>query len=159
MGCFLHILILLQGILPTTSPKWTFQISLEEDLKIHSTECDCPWSEFKCSHAAVLFIYGIHKLSQADVECSWKKQKATYSKQLSQQTKCSFLQRSLQGCPEPHYELDSAWLYKALPDYSRTMLFTGLCWLMSSDKDNTSPINTVQSITTTEEFLTQVRDD
>lgn len=31
---------------------------------------------YKCSHAAALFIHGIHNnLSQTDLECIWKKQK------------------------------------------------------------------------------------
>ena len=55
------------------------QIYLDEEHEIKSTECECPRDAFKCSHAAALFIHGIHNLSQTDVECQWRKRKSNTS--------------------------------------------------------------------------------
>ena len=55
------------------------QIHLDNQMGITSTECECPRGEFKCSHAAALFIYGIHNLSRTDMECQWKRKKSSTS--------------------------------------------------------------------------------
>lgn len=52
------------------------QIYLDSKNDIKSAECECPRGKFKCSHAAALFIHGIHNLSRTDVECQWRKRKA-----------------------------------------------------------------------------------
>ena len=44
------------------------QVYLDENFTIRSSECECPRGEFKCSHAAALFIRGIHNLSRTDIE-------------------------------------------------------------------------------------------
>ncbi|XP_044165156.1 uncharacterized protein LOC122949043 [Acropora millepora] len=52
-------------------------IYLDEEHTIKSTDCECPRGKFKCSHAAALFIHGIYNLSRTDIECQWRKRKAT----------------------------------------------------------------------------------
>ena len=55
------------------------KVYLDENNNIKSTECECPRGAFKCSHAAAIFVYGIHNLSRTDTECQWKKKKSTPS--------------------------------------------------------------------------------
>lgn len=93
-----------------------------------STECECPRGAYKCSHAAPLFVQGIHNLSRTDVECQWRKRKssATLSSQAVSEMfpppkKCTPLSRK-------PTDIDHAELYKDLKEYGR---FTGLCWLLS----------------------------
>ena len=45
-------------------------------MAIQSTQCECPRGDHKCSHAAALYVYGIHNLSRTDVECQWKRKKS-----------------------------------------------------------------------------------
>ena len=48
------------------------KVYLDENNNIKSTECECPRGAFKCSHAAAIFVYGIHNLGRTDTECQWK---------------------------------------------------------------------------------------
>ena len=45
-------------------------------MDIQSTYCECPKGEYKCSHAAALYIHGIHNLSRTDIECQWKRKRS-----------------------------------------------------------------------------------
>eukprot|EP00795_Rhopilema_esculentum_P003579 gene3579-12017_t len=47
-------------------------VYVDESYLIKSTQSECPRGEFKCSHAAALFIHAINSISVTDVECSWK---------------------------------------------------------------------------------------
>ena len=45
---------------------------LDDHLNIRSTECECLMGEFRCSHVAAMFIYGLHNLSRTGGECQWQ---------------------------------------------------------------------------------------
>ena len=122
---------------------------MDESNDIKSTECECPRGAFKCSHAAALFIHGIHNLSRTDIECQWKKKKSV----TSVQSVAEMFPPPKQYCPlsrQPTQD-DRAALYKDLTEYGK---FTGLCWLMSPEPAQHSlPITTVEEIIYSEEFL------
>ncbi|PFX22554.1 Ubiquitin-like modifier-activating enzyme 6 [Stylophora pistillata] len=83
-GCFSPLTASLGGIvgqevLKALTGKYTplkQWIYLQEN-EIRSTECECPRGGSKCSHAVALFLHGYHNLSRTDIECQWKKQKAS----------------------------------------------------------------------------------
>ena len=84
---------------------------------------------FKCSHAAALFIPGIHKLSRTDVECQWKRPK---QKGETPKAACDFFSATKAYSVlnrEPTSE-DREWLYNELVEYGR---FTAMSWIMSPE--------------------------
>ena len=104
------------------------KVYLDENNNIKSTECECPRGAFKCSHAAAIFVYGIHNLGRTDTECQWKN--------LGRQ---------------PARE-DRAALYDDLKKYGN---FTGLWWIMSPEPAPaaTLPVTTGEEVFYSEEFL------
>ena len=125
---------------------------MDEQHEIKSTECECPRGAFKCSHAAALFIHGIHNLSRTDVECQWRKTKSNTS--LSAQAVAEMFPppKKYTALGRKPVQVDRAQLYEDLKQYGR---FTGLCWLLSSEPPafNELPIPTIEDIIFSEEFL------
>ena len=120
--------------------------------EIKSTECECPRGAFKCSHAAALFIHGIHNLSRTDVECQWRKTKSNTS--LSAQAVAEMFPppKKYTALGRKPAQVDRAQLYEDLKQYGR---FTGLCWLLSPEPPafNELPIPTIEDIIFSEQFL------
>ncbi|XP_068750955.1 uncharacterized protein [Montipora capricornis] len=127
-------------------------VYLNSENAIRSSECECPRGKFKCSHAAALFIHGIYNLSRTDVECNWKKRKA--STPLSWQAVEEMFPPTKQySCLSRNpTQSDRSALYRDLKEYGR---FTDLCWLMSPEPATVSklPIPTIEDIIYSEEFL------
>ena len=125
---------------------------MDEQHEIKSTECECPRGAFKCSHAAALFIHGIHNLSRTDVECQWRKRKSNTS--LSAQAVAEMFPqpKKYTALGRKPVQVDRAQLYEDLKQYGR---FTGLCWLLSPEPPafNELPIPTIEDIIFSEEFL------
>jgi len=120
-----------------------------EDNKIVNTECECPRGSYKCSHAAALFIHGIHNLSRTDIECSWKKQKVpVVVKSISEMYPPPKNYNPL----EKEVEQAKAVFYNDLKAYSQ---FTGLGWILSPEpkRDQTLPIKTVDDILKSTSFV------
>ena len=107
-----------------------FQIYLDEEQEIKSTECECPRGAFKCSHAAALFIHGIHNLSRTDVECQWRKRKANTSLSTQAVTEMFPPPKKYSALSIKPTQADRSSLYEDLKEYGR---FTGLCWLISPE--------------------------
>lgn len=125
-------------------------------MSIKSTQCKCPRGEFKCSHAAALVIYGIHNLSQTDVECQWKRKKQAAETKQSAKEMFPEPKKYKALLRKPNSE-DRAWLYNELRIYGK---FTGLCWLMSPEPEPVRlPIRTIEDIIFSEEFLSQTTSD
>ena len=125
---------------------------MDEQHEIKSTDCECPRGAFKCSHAAALFIHGIHNLSRTDVECQWRKRKSNTS--LSAQAVAEMFPppKKYTALGRKPVQVDRAQLYEDLKQYGR---FTGLCWLLSSGPPafNELSIPTIEDIIFSEEFL------
>ena len=125
---------------------------MDEQHEIKSTECECPRGAFKCSHAAALFIHGIHNLSRTDVECQWRKRKSNTS--LSAQAVAEMFPppKKYTALGRKPAQVDRAQLYEDLKQYGR---FTGLCWLLSPEPPafNELSIPTIEDIIFSEEFL------
>eukprot|EP00795_Rhopilema_esculentum_P009877 gene9877-18466_t len=106
------------------------KVYVDESYLIKSTQCECPRGEFKCSHAAALFIHTINSISVTDVECSWKKQKTdNFSTHVVSEL---YQPRGPEYVPltrEPDDE-DKFALYADLCNYGRS---TGLWWLLSPE--------------------------
>lgn len=127
-------------------------IYLDEKNEIRSTEGECPKGAYKCSHAAALFIYGIHNLSRTDVECSWKKKKkADKTPDSVEEMFPSRRERYIPVSRMPSDE-DRRALYSHLSAYGR---FTGLWWIMTPEPPEPQPlpIPTINEIITSQEFL------
>lgn len=91
---------------------------------IKSTEYECPRGKFKCSHAAPLFINGIHHLNRTDIECQWRKRMSS-SCLSSLAVEAMFpLQKSYVAITRSPNAADRHALYASLKTYVR---FTGLC--------------------------------
>ena len=119
--------------------------------EVHATECECPRGQFKCSHAAALFVHAIHNLSRTDVECQWKRKKSTPSHQSA--TEMFPPKRAYKPLSRSPTTEDRDNLYNDLRSYGR---FTGLCWLMSPEPESKSsrlPVCTVEEILFSEAFL------
>ena len=125
---------------------------MDEQHEIESSDYECPRGAFKCSHAAALFIHGIHNLSRTDVECQWRKRKSNTS--LSAQAVAEMFPppKKYTALGRKPVQVDRAQLYKDLKQYGR---FTGLCWLLSPEPPafNELPIPTIEDIIFSEEFL------
>ena len=125
---------------------------MDEQHEIKSSDCECPRGAFKCSHAAALFIHGIHNLSRTDVECQWRKRKSNTS--LSAQAVAEMFPppKKYTALGRKPVQVDRAQLYEDLKQYGR---FTGLCWLLSSEPPafNELSIPTIEDIIFSEEFL------
>ena len=107
----------------------------------------------KCSHAAALFIHGIHSLRRTDVECNWKKRKANTP--LSWQAVEDMFppRNSIPVCPETLLNLYRSALYRDQQEYGR---FTSLCWPMCPEPATVRcklPVPTIEDIIYSEEFL------
>lgn len=129
-----------------------FQINLDEKDDIKSTDCECPRGAFKCSHAAALFIHGIHNLSRTDVECSWKKRKTAdkipdSATEMYPPNKENYMCLSRMPTDE-----DRRSLFSHLREYGR---FTGLWWIMSPEPrpPQPLPIPTIEDLIQSEDFL------
>ena len=125
---------------------------MDEQHEIKSSDCECPRGAFKCSHAAALFIHGIHNLSRTDVECQWRKRKSNTS--LSAQAVAEMFPppKKYTALGRKPVQVDRAQLYEDLKQYGR---FKGLCWLLSSEPPafNELSIPTIEDIIFSEEFL------
>ena len=125
---------------------------MDEQHEIKSSDCECPRGAFKCSHAAALFIHGIHNLSRTDVECQWRKTKSNTS--LSAQAVAEMFPppKKYTALGRKPVQVDRAQLYEDLKQYGR---FTGLCWLLSPEPPafNELPIPTIEDIIFSEQFL------
>ena len=128
------------------------QIYLDDQQEIKSTECECPRGAFKCSHAAALFIHGIHNLSRTDVECQWRKRKSTTT--LSNQAVSELFPPPKRYCALSRNptQADRFALYEDLKEYGK---FTGLCWLLSPEPPvaNKLPMPSIEEIIFSDEFL------
>ncbi|XP_068685847.1 uncharacterized protein [Montipora foliosa] len=131
---------------------YTVTIYLDDQQEIKSTECECPRGAFKCSHAAALFIHGIHNLSRTDVECQWRKRKTTTT--LSNQAVSGLFPRPKRYCALSRNptQADRSALYEDLKEYGK---FTGLCWLLSPEPPvaNKLPMPSIEEIIFSDEFL------
>ena len=127
-------------------------IYLDEDHEIKSTECECPRRALKCSHAAALFIHGIHNLSWTDVECQWRKRKANTSLSTQAVTKLFPPPKKYSALSRKPTQTDHSPLYEDLKEYRR---FTGLSWLISPEPPlfNQLPFPTIEEIIFSDEFL------
>lgn len=127
-------------------------IYLDEEHEIKSTECECPRGVFKCSHAAALFIHGIHKLSRTDVECQWRKRKSNTSLSTQAVTEMFPPPKRYSALSRKPTQADRCALYEDLKEYGR---FTGLCWLISPEPPiaNQLPFPTIEEIIFSDEFL------
>ena len=125
---------------------------MDEQHEIKLSDCECPRGAFKCSHAAALFIHGIHNLSRTDVECQWRKTKSNTS--LSAQAVAEMFPppKKYTALGRKPVQVDRAQLYEDLKQYGR---FTGLCWLLSPEPPafNELPIPTIEDIIFSEQFL------
>ena len=125
---------------------------MDSENAIKSSECECPRGKFKCSHAAALFIHGIHNLSRTDIECQWKKRKSNIP--LSwQAVEVMFPPAKKYSClSRKPTQSDRSALYRDLQEYGK---FTGLCWLMSPEPVTVSrlPIPTIEDIIFSQDFL------
>ena len=106
-------------------------------------ECECPRGAFKCSHAAALFIYGIHNLSRTDVECQWRKRKSNTSLSTQAVTEMFPPPKKYSALSRKPTQADRSALYEDLKEYGR---FTGLCWLISPETPvaNKLPFPTIE---------------
>lgn len=130
-----------------------YQIYLDENLEIKNTECECPRGEFKCSHAAAIFIYGIHNLSRTDLECQWKrKRKAESVQSASQMFPAPPKKKDYSPLARDPSREDRMWLYSELKRYGK---FTGTCWILSPEPQPATPlpIKTIEDIIYSEGFL------
>eukprot|EP00795_Rhopilema_esculentum_P005378 gene5378-553_t len=117
--------------------------------EIISSECECPRGSYKCAHAAAIIIHGIHNLSRTDVECEWKKQKASLDVKSVEE---------LYPCPKEYNCLkrqfnddDRSWFYQELKKYGS---FTGTLWLLSPEPAKALlPITPVEDIIVSSEFI------
>ena len=128
------------------------QIYLDEEHEIKSTECECPRGAFKCSHAAALFIHGIHNLSRTDVECQWRKRKSNTSLSTQAVTEMFPPPKKYSALSRKPTQADRSALYEDLKEYGR---FTGLCWLISPEPPvaNKLPFLTIEEIIFSDWFL------
>lgn len=128
------------------------QIYLDEEHEIKSTECECPRGVFKCSHAAALFIHGIHNLSRTDVECQWRKQKSNTLLSTQAVTQMFPPPKRYSALSRKPTQADRCALYEDLKEYGR---FTGLCWLISPEPPiaNQLPFLAIEEIIFSDEFL------
>ncbi|CAH3142166.1 unnamed protein product, partial [Pocillopora meandrina] len=102
-------------------------IYLDDHFNIKSTECECPKGKFKCSHARLFFINGIHNLSRTDIECQWRKKTSNTSLSLQAVEELFPLPKNYVAITRSPNTEDRQALYGSLKAYGR---FTGLCWLM-----------------------------
>ena len=125
---------------------------MDEQHEIKSSDCECPRRAFKCSHAAALFIHGIHNLSRTDVECQWRKTKSNTSLSAQAVAEMFHPPKKYTALGRKPVQVDRAQLYEDLKQYGR---FTGLCWLLSPEPPafNELPIPTIEDIIFSEEFL------
>ena len=143
----------MRGLVHTSMKKKVYQVTiyLDGNNDIKSAECECPRGKFKCSHAAALFVHGIHNLGRTDVECQWKKRKAA----------CT-VNSAADMFPKPNKYApitrqttseDRQSLFDDLASYGR---FTGLYWIMSPESAPVrTPIPTVEEILFSEGFLAE----
>ena len=128
------------------------QISLDKQYEIKSTECECPRGAFKCSHAAALFIHGVHNLSRTNVECQWQKRKSNTSLSTQAVREMFPPPKKYSALSRKPTQADRSTLYKDLKEYGQ---FTGLCWLISPEPPvaNKLPFPTIEEIIFSDEFL------
>ncbi|XP_020606184.1 uncharacterized protein LOC110044947 [Orbicella faveolata] len=144
----------LRGEVHASMKKKVYKVTiyLNEQFDIKSTECECPRGKFKCSHAAALFIHGIHNLSRTDIECQWRKRKSNSSLSLLAVEEMFPLPKKYVAISRTPDALDRSALYEDLKEYGR---FTGLYWLMSPEPapEAKLPIPTIEEIIYSDKFL------
>ena len=103
-------------------------------MAIQSTRCECSRGDHKCSHAAALYIYGIHILIRTDVECQWKRKKCDLpTTSAAAEIFPHIPYRPLSWLP---IEEDRSFLYKELSAIGK---FTRLYWIMSPEVPQQTP--------------------
>ena len=90
---------------------------------------------FRCSHAAALFIHGLYNLSRTDIECQWKKRKATNSLLPSVQEMFPPAKPAYRALLRDPTREERSELFQRLKNYGK---FTGLYWLMSPEPQTQS---------------------
>ncbi|XP_044182630.1 uncharacterized protein LOC122963280 [Acropora millepora] len=144
----------LRGEVHASMKKKVYKVTiyLDDQFNIKSTDCECPRGKFKCSHAAALFIHGIHNLTRTDIECQWRKRKSTSSQSfLAVEEMFPAPKKYVAISRSPNSEDRSAF-YQSLKEYGR---FTGLCWLMSPEPSPQGklPVPTIEEIIYSDEFV------
>ncbi|XP_020892954.1 uncharacterized protein LOC110232169, partial [Exaiptasia diaphana] len=151
--CFSYADGVIRGQVHASMKSKVYKVTIYLDEKdcIKSTDCECPRGAFKCSHAAALFIHGIHNVSRTDVECSWKKKKVTdktpdSATELFPSNKENYICLSRMPTDEDRRSLSSH-----LREYGR---FTGLWWIMTPEPEPPKPlpIPTIEEVILSEEF-------
>lgn len=124
---------------------------MDDKNDIKETSCECPKGEFKCSHAAALFIHGIHNLSRTDIECTWRKKKTINDNQLSAAEMFPLAKPYNPLTREPTQD-DRDFLFARLQQYGK---FTGIWWIMTPEPAsvNPMPILTIEELIYNENFL------
>lgn len=145
---------ILRGEVQASMKKKVYRVKiyLDDHFNIKSTECECPKGKFKCSHAAALFINGIHNLSRTDIECQWRKKKSNTSLSLQAVEELFPLPKNYVAITRSPNTEDRQALYGSLKAYGR---FTGLCWLMCPEPAPQAklPVPTIEEIIYSEEFI------
>lgn len=138
---------ILRGEVQASMKKKVYRVTiyLDDHFNIKSTECECPKGKFKCSHAAALFINGIHNLSRTDIECQWRKKKSNTSLSLQAVEELFPLPKNYVAITRSPNTEDRQALYGSLKAYGR---FTGLCWLMCPEPAPQAklPVPTIEEI-------------
>lgn len=114
---------------------------------------ECPRGKFKCSHAAALFIHGIYNLSRTDIECQWRKRKATNALLPSVQEMFPPAKPGYKALRRETTLEERRELFQSLKNYGK---FTGLYWVMSPEPQIQAtplPVATIDDIIFSEEFL------
>ncbi|PFX15069.1 Alkaline nuclease [Stylophora pistillata] len=116
------------------STTYKVTIYLQEN-EIRSTECECPRGGSKCSHAVALFLHGYHNLSRTDIECQWKKQKAS---EVVKTVEDLYPPKETKVLKRKTTDEDREWLRNKLKRYGE---FTGMLWLLSPEPDKENHIS------------------
>lgn len=141
---------IIRGSVQASMKSTTYKVTIYlQENEIRSTECECPRGGSKCSHAVALFLHGYHNLSRTDIECQWKKQKAS---EVVKTVEDLYPPKETKVLKRKTTDEDREWLRNKLKRYGE---FTGMLWLLSPepDKENRLPISTVEEIILSREFV------
>ncbi|XP_067018182.1 uncharacterized protein [Acropora muricata] len=144
----------LRGEVHASMKKKVYKVTiyLDDQFNIKATDCECPRGKFKCSHAAALFIHGIHNLTCTDIECQWRKRKSTSSQSFLAVEEMFPAPKKYVAISRSPNSKDRSAFYQSLKEYGR---FTGLCWLMSPEPSPQAklPVPTIEEIIYSDEFV------
>ena len=112
-------------------------------MNIQSTYCECPRGEYKCSHAAALYIHGIHNLSRTDIECQWKRKRSADCLVSSNAAEMFPSKKCFNPLSRQPNNEDRSFLYK---EFSGFGMFTGLYWLMTPEDARSTPTSSAPLI-------------